>query len=279
MIDFIGIGAQRSSTSWIYACLYEHPEICAPIKEIHFFSRERFNEGKEWYENHFKNCGDTKITGEFSTSYLYSDVAAERIHAYYPQTKIIAVLRNPINRAFSQYGNAIKGGEIPESMPFETYYTSEASVLAQGLYTKQLERYLAQFGRSHILVLMYEDSAKDPLAFIQSIYSFLGVSTDFVPSMLFDEINTSRVPKHIMLEKRMHYFSEFLRRNGLDKLVHTIRRMGIPEMIRRLNTKPKKKEKPTYDRSYLVDYFQDDVVALSVLLNRDLTTLWKMNHE
>jgi hypothetical protein len=70
MINFIGIGAQKSGTSWAYTCLYDHPEVCAPIKEIHFFSRPRFSQGKEWYERHFGSCGEGKLRGEFSTSYL-----------------------------------------------------------------------------------------------------------------------------------------------------------------------------------------------------------------
>lgn len=277
MIDFIGIGAQRSGTSWTYACLYEHPEICIPIKEIHFFSRERFANGKEWYEANFKNCDATKIKGEFSTSYLYSEETAERIHSMYPDTKIIAIIRNPISRAFSQYGNAIKGGEIPESMSFEEYYTKDASVLAQGMYTKQLERYFNLFDTSQILVLVYEDNKKDPQKFMEQIYSFLGVDSNFVPSMLHDEINISRVPKHIWIEKRMHTFSEFLRRNGLDKVVHIIRQSGLPELVRSVNTKPKKAEKPKFDRELLVAHFRDDVALLSRKLNRDLSTEWGMN--
>jgi hypothetical protein len=277
MINFIGIGAQRSGTSWTYACLYEHPEICAPIKEIHFFSRERFAKGKEWYEEHFAKCGAEKMNGEFSTSYLYSPEAAERIHAYYPDTKIIAILRNPISRARSQYGNAIKGGEIPETQSFEEYYKSEPSVLEQGRYALQLQRYLDLFDASQILVLVYEDN-KDPQAFMQKIYSFLGVRTDFVPSMLNEVINVTRVPKHIFIEKMMHRFSEFLRRNGLDGLVHTIRRIGVPDLVRTFNTKPKKKEQPTFDRSALVEYFKDDVATVSKMLNRDLTHEWGMDH-
>lgn len=273
MINFIGIGAQRSGTSWVYACLYEHPEICIPIKEIHFFSRERFGNGKEWYEEHFKKCAPAKITGEFSTSYLYSDSAAERIHTMYPEVKIIAILRNPIRRAFSQYGNAIKDGEIPETMPFEEFYKTNASVLEQGLYAKQLHRYFNLFDTSQVLVLVYEDN-KNPKEFIQKIYSFLGVRSDFVPSMLNDEINISRVPKHIWIEKRMHRFSEFLRRNGLDTLVHAIRRMGLPDLVRSFNTKPKKEKKEALDRAYLVDYFKEDVAELSQLLGRDLGSEW-----
>jgi len=277
MVNFIGIGAQRSGTSWTYACLYEHPEICIPIKEIHFFSRERFNNGKDWYEANFKNCDERKIKGEFSTSYLYSPETAERIHAMYPDVKIIAIIRNPISRAFSQYGNAIKGGEIPESMSFEEYYTTDSSVLEQGLYTKQLERYFSRFDRSQILVMVYEDNKKDPQKFMEQIYTFLGVAPHFVPSMLHDEINISRVPKHIWIEKRMHMFSEFLRRNGLDKVVHFVRQSGLPELVRSVNTKPKKAEKPKFDREFLVAHFRDDVAQLSKILERDLSTEWGMN--
>ncbi len=116
MVDFIGVGAQKSGTSWAYACLYEHPEICAPVKEIHFFSRPRYEEGKEWYEGHFKKCEEGLLRGEFSTSYLYSEESPERIHACYPNAKLIAILRNPIDRAYSQYRNTIKAGDISEAV-------------------------------------------------------------------------------------------------------------------------------------------------------------------
>lgn len=209
MVDFIGIGAQRSGTSWVYACLYEHPEICIPIKEIHFFSRPRYENGTLWYEEHFATCGAGKRCGEFSTSYLYSDVTAERIHKHYPEVKILAILRNPITRALSQYGNAIKGGEIPESMTFTEYYTTEKSVLEQGLYAKQLSSYYKYFDPSHILTLIYEDNKKDPEAFIKNIYAFLGVSTDFVPSMLHESINVTRVPKILPLKNTCIIFLNF----------------------------------------------------------------------
>lgn len=275
MIDFIGIGAQRTSTSWVYACLYEHPDICAPIKEIHFFSRPRFENGKEWYEAHFARCDAGKVKGEFSTSYLYTEGTAEKIHAMYPHAKIIAIVRNPIDRARSQYGNSVKAGEIPESMSFEEFYKTERSVLEQGLYAQQLKRYVALFPTSQILVCVYEDN-KNPEAFIQHIYEFLGVRTDFVPSMLHDVINVTRVPKSIGLERGMHRFAEFLRRSGFDRLVHLVRQSGIPDVVRSCNTKPQKREVPTYDRDALVRYFKDDVAELSTILGRDLSTEWNI---
>ncbi len=276
MINFIGVGAQKSGTSWAYTCLYEHPEVCAPIKEIHFFSRPRFSEGKGWYEEHFKKCELGKLNGEFSTSYLYSKEAPERIHSLYPEAKLIAILRNPLDRAFSQYRNAIKAGEIAESVSFEEYTAKEESVLAQGLYAGQLERYFARFKKEQVLVLIYEDIRKDPILFMRRIYEFLGVDPTFVSSMVHDEINVARTPKHVFVDRVMHHISELLRRVGFDRFVHLIRRSGIPDLVRSMNTKKSSETRhsKTFDRDKFRAYFRDDVARLSVHVGRDMEREW-----
>jgi hypothetical protein len=268
------LGAQKSGTSWVYACLFEHPEICAPVKEIHFFSRPRFANGKDWYEGHFSRCGKEKLKGEFSTSYLYSSEAPERIKSLYPSAKLIAILRDPIDRAVSQYRNSIKAGEIDEVVTFSAFMEKEKSVLEQGLYAKQLGRYFAEFPREQILVLIYEDSKKDPKEFIRSIYRFLGVDEHFLPSMLYHEINVARNPKFIILERIMHKIAEGLRRYGLSRLVHFVRQSGLPDLVRSKNTK--RSREVVIDRDKLKDYFRADVLELSNMLGRDLTSFWKI---
>lgn len=278
MIHFIGIGAQKSATSWVYACLYEHPQICAPIKEIHFFSRPRYSEGIHSYEAHFKSCSEGSLHGEFSTSYLYAPEAPQRIFTHYPEVKLIAILRNPIDRAYSQYRNAIKAGEIHESVTFDTYRKDEESVLAQGLYRAQLDRYLQYFKREQILILIQEDIAHDPVLFMKRIYEFLGVDASFVGSMVHDEINVARTPKRIWIERVMHHVAEFLRRQGLHAVVHAIRKWGFPDMVRSVNTKEGKERtaRDPYDREELVSYFREDVTELSKLLERDLGKEWNI---
>ncbi len=277
MINFIGVGAQKSGTSWVYACLYEHPEICAPIKEIHFFSRPRFEKGKEWYESHFTKCDADTKKGEFSTSYLYSQETPERIKLYYPDVKIIAILRNPVTRAYSQYRNAIKAGEISESVTFETYQEEEKSVIAQGRYAEQLERYLKLFRRDQMLVLVYEDIDRDKLAFIKRIYEFIGVDTSFVPSMLNEWINVARTPKRVFIDRIMHHSAEFLRRQGLDKVVWTVRRMGVTDFIRGLNTKKTSTVEPSYDRKKLASFFRMDAIKLTQYCGRDMVKEWNLS--
>jgi hypothetical protein len=272
MVDFIGIGAQKCGTSWAYACLYEHPQVCTPVKEIHFFSRPRFEKGYGWYEAHFSSCKAGTQKGEFSTSYLYSKEAPSRIHTLYPDPKIIAIVRNPVDRAVSQYRNSIKSGEITEATSFEDFAKDEKSVLEQGLYSVQLERYFKLFPKEQILVLVYEDIKKDPKAFMKRIYQFLGVDDTFESSMLYSEINVARTPKTLFVERSMHHMSEFLRKIGLDMFVHRIRKSGLPDLVRKGNTKESKEI--LVDTNALVAYFRDDVQKLSTLLGRDLRSQW-----
>lgn len=276
MVDFIGVGAQKSGTSWVYACLYEHPEICAPIKELHFFSRPRFAKGKEWYEGHFTRCAEGKKVGEYSTSYLYTPETAERIASLYPDTKLIAIVRNPIARAYSQYRNAIKAGEITAAVSFETYTKEETSCLGQGLYMEQINRYRKYFSDEQLLVLVYEDIEKDPLTFIQNIYAHIGVDDSFVPPSLNARINVARAPKAVWIDRLMHTVAEGLRKVGLDKLVYGIRRLKIPDLVRSLNTKEPKKKTTEPDLSAYSSYFTEDVAALGVFLKRDMKREWNL---
>jgi len=87
--DFIGLGAQKAATSWIHACLYEHPQIFMPAsKEIHFFSRH-YSKDIRWYEEHFRSCQTNQLAGEFSPTYLYDPATPKRIHEWNPAVKLI----------------------------------------------------------------------------------------------------------------------------------------------------------------------------------------------
>ena len=273
-MDFIGIGAQKSGTSWLYACLYEHPEICAPIKELHFFSRDRYQKGLKWYEQHFATCSQQKKRGEFSTSYLYSNEAAKRIHGAYPEAKIIVSLRNPIDRAFSQYRNAIKAGEIEPTVNFESYIKTEPSAFKQGYYTGQLRRYFEYFDPKQIHIIIYEDIKKDPRRVIKEIYRFLNIDESFVPEMLERKVNVARTPRFVWIDKVMTRLAEGLRKLGLDRVVWIIKKSPLPDFIRSLNTRRNKVELSDQTREKLKKIYRDEVVQLSELLKRDLSKEW-----
>ena len=113
-VDFIGIGAERSGTTWVSNCLNDHPEICfSKQKEIFFFNKLdrhflklenlRYKRGINWYKGFFNHCAPGAIKGEFTPTYLFCPYAPRRIKSYFPNVKIVVCLRDPVERAFSQY--------------------------------------------------------------------------------------------------------------------------------------------------------------------------------
>jgi len=272
-VDFVGVGAQRSGTSWLYACLYEHPGICAPIKELHFFSRERnYDRGLGWYLGHFDRCPPGSVRGEFSTSYLYAAEAAGRIHAAFPEARILMSLRNPVARAHSQYRNAIVAGEIRKGTSFAAYVRTDESVLGQGFYHDQVRRYLETFGA--VLVLVLDDAEHDRAAFVRGVYEFLGVDPSFRPTMLDRSVNASRTPVVVGVDRAMNRVGDVLRGAGLDRLVWWVKRSGVPQRLRRLNTGRDRETLEDAEPLELAATFRDDAARLSELLGRDLVALW-----
>jgi glycosyltransferase involved in cell wall biosynthesis len=273
--DFVGIGAQRAGTSWIYANLASHPQICMGEKELHFFSRERFHtKGLGWYRAHFVDCLPGALCGEFSTSYLYSKDALDRIITNFPNSKIIVVLRNPIERAFSNYYMDIMSGAISKNTSFEQALMRDNGYIDRGKYFKHLAQFYLK-NKENILVLIHEDSKNNPEKYMSSIYSFLGVDPTFRSEFLFTKINESRVPGFVMIEKIMNWGAATFRALGFAKLVWYIKRRGIAAVVRQKNTKETKVVfKSAELREKLVNEFNQDVINLSELLDRDLCREW-----
>lgn len=275
--DFIGLGAQRSGTSWIYACLFEHPEIYMPIKEVHFFSRERnWSKGREWYEAIFKDYREGLKAGEFSTSYLADQSTPERIFINYPQTKLIVSLRNPVDRAYSNYVNDIMAGTIKAEVSFVEALKNHPEYIDNGRYAAHLKNYLKYFNKDQILVLIYEESLIEPMAFIKKIYDFVGVR-DFKPQMLGRRVNRSRVPKNVWLDRLLIKISKALRSVGLHKIWWFLKSRGWAQKVLDLNTQKKlgnKKQISAADRDYLESVFEPEIKELEEILGYEIK-LWK----
>ena len=236
--DFIGIGAQRTGTSWIYACLYEHPEICMPRKEINFFSRERnWDRGFSWYERVFAECPPGAIAGEFSTSYLTDPTSPARIRRRYPGVRLIVSLRHPVDRAYSNYLNDIVAGTVPAAMGFREALRSHPEYLESGRYARYLKNYLDLFPRERLLVSIFDDARRDPRTTIESTYRFLGVDPAFRPSMLTRPVGIGRVPRFQRLERWLiDGATAMRRRRPLRAAWWTAKRLGIGDRLRALNT-------------------------------------------
>lgn len=191
-IDFIGVGFSRCGTTWIAKCLQEHPEICTPEwKEVNFFDFDyNYNKGIGFYKSFFKGY-ENKVIGEYCPEYVYEEEALRRMSKDFPDTKIILSLRNPIDRAFSHFLYVKrKNGQI--QMFDELFEHDPKGVIDKSMYGKYLGRIYQYFKPEQVLVLIHDDYKNNPKKFIQSIYQFLNVDSEFVPPSLLKEINKSR---------------------------------------------------------------------------------------
>ena len=194
------LGAQRSGSTSLFNYLVQHPDVLPPLgKEIHYFDLH-YQRGLNWYRGRFPYAhrlrGGT-LTLDASPYYLLHPLAPERAARLVPGAKLVALLRNPVERALSHYQHEVRGGR--ESLPFEraieqeverlsgeeerlrsdpTYYSfnhHRYSYVRRGRYLEQLRRWLEHFPRSQLLVLQSERLFADPVAATAAVHQFLGV--------------------------------------------------------------------------------------------------------
>ena len=271
--DFVGLGAQKAATSWLYFCLYEHPGVCAPVKELHFFSRDdAFAKGYQWYERVFAGCPAGAVAGEFSTSYLSSEEAPARIAARYPDVRLVASLRNPVDRALSNHANDLLVGAVPTAVPFREVLADHPEYVDGGRYATHLRRYFERFGSDAVHVILYDDIVDDPSSVVRSLYDFLGIAPDYVPRVLDERVNPARAPRSVGVERALNRVSGALRRGGLHRLAWWGRRAGLGRAVRRLNAgaTPATAAASSEDRRLLYEELEPEIDALAELLGRDL---------
>jgi Sulfotransferase domain len=194
--DFLILGAQKAGTTALYAYLRWHPRIAGPsFKEVSYFDRH-YARGERWYRAHMPTRREG-IVGEASPSYLFHPFAPERVATLLPHARLIVLLRNPVDRAFSHYQHEVALGREPltfeqavaredermdgevERMLRDPSYFSDAwwnhTYLARGRYAEQLERWFADFPRAQMLILLTDELAEDPRETHRRVLEFLGV--------------------------------------------------------------------------------------------------------
>jgi len=201
--NFLILGAQKAGTTALYAYLRWHPQVTGPsFKEVSFFDRH-YARGERWYRAHFPALRRAAV-GEASPSYLLHPLAPERVAGLLPNARLIALLRNPVERAFSHYQYEVSLGREPlsfedalaaeeerlrgevERMLRDPTYFSYAwwnyTYLARGRYAEQLERWYAVVPRERLLALFTEELAQDPGGTYRRVLEFLGLEAHELPS-------------------------------------------------------------------------------------------------
>lgn len=194
--SFLIIGAQKSGSTFFLKCLGDHPDVFMPPGEVRFFEDPEYSpDALHKLENLFRGVPADKTLGIKRPGYLSRSECAERIHRHIPHARLIAVLRNPIDRAVSAYFHLIKCGFLPVRSvedglarivegEYQRRYAKSAEIIDFGFYHRHLVRYLNYFDRRQMLILPFESIRADPLDAVRQAYRFVGVDDGYVPGQL-----------------------------------------------------------------------------------------------
>lgn len=296
--NFLVIGAPKSGTTSLYAYLKQHPDIYLPVrKELHYFTYELLNENVNGpgdravisslcssfddYAMHYREVKDEKMIGEVSPSYLLFPEVAKRIKSILGEVKIVIMLRNPVEKAYSQYMHMVR--DNLENLMFYDALMAEEERKKEGwsniwqyagssVFAEKVRAYISVFGKENVRIVLFDDLVKDARGAMTGLFSFMNVDDTFVcdTSKTYNRSGNARIK----------VISDFLSRPGWIK---SALKLVIPEKVRipmrlfimDLNTGAKE---PVDERSrrYLNEYFKSDVRDLETIIERKLGWLEDM---
>lgn len=279
--NFIIIGAAKAGTTSLYNYMNQHPQIfMSPIKETRFFSyddkqtREDLQrmystyfpvKTVEEYENLFKDAKNELIIGEATPSYLTRPRAAYKIKELLPKAKLLAILRNPVDRAISGYILAVRDGK--ETRDANAAFKKDSYFVQNSYYYENLKRYFDLFPREQIKICLYDDFKKDTLSVTQEIFTWLDIDATFEPDVA-SRYNVGGLPKNRVLNIVLIKIGMM----GRYRSIHSF----IPDfVIRRFRATYTKNlgrdfEIPQDLRSRLIELYREDILKVQDLISRDL---------
>jgi len=290
--NFLIIGAAKSGTTSLYEYLRQHPDVFMPDwKEPAFFAPPEAGgvQSEAEYLALFKNAGGKKAIGEASVAYLYANEAPQRIHDFLgPDVKIVILLRNPVDMAYSLWGHQTREGF--ETLQFEEALATEQDRISntpakklndswicdfaykgRASYKSQIDRYAARFRAKNMKIYIFEEFFKDSLPLFGDLCRFLGIDETFKPvAGKYNEAGQARSVTLRNILKGKQAWKE-----PLKKLLPVKLRLEIREALEKMNrvAAPLPPLKDT-TRNKLETEFETGIRDLEVLLNRQLRDIW-----
>ena len=289
--NFIIIGAMKAATTSLYTYLKQHPEIFMPtVKEPMFFNnyqqknnyiikgrkRKKITTLKQ-YKRLFDDVKSESAIGEASPAYIYNQKAAELIKKEIPDVKIIAVLRQPMERAYSNFLHAKRAGKESENDFTKAFHLEEKRkkenwsplyhYKSKGFYFQQLQIYFNLFPKKNIKVLLFEDVIKNATESTREIFEFLEVDTNFIPDTS-KKTNVSGKPSGILgwLLMKLRYY---------DLLPNIQFSKHLPQPIMRVLFKSVYKKPTELDKDLKKEmterYYKKDILQLEKIIKKDLS--------
>ena len=270
--NFLYLGPDKSGSSWLFEVLRNHPDCFVPAcKDVYYFD-EHYDKGMDWYLDFFRDARPgVPAMGELSHSYLFSMEAADRIRKDLPGVKLMASLRQPVERCYSHYLYLVSSGLVTSS--FAETIDNRPGLTRSSYYAKSVEGYLERFGAERFKVLFFDDLKKDPRHYASQVYDFLGLS--FNEAFDYDKkVREARAARNVYLARLAKHGALMARKLGLVNLVGVVKH----GLAARLLYRPLKKgEAPKMDPEVgkrLLERYIPDIEATEKLLGVNLDH-WK----
>jgi hypothetical protein len=291
---FIIPGAPKCGTTALWYHLNDHPEVCmASIKEPRFFSKMQgelengiigtgpirsgnFNKGFEWYKKLFGTCSEAKAIGEASTYYFSAIDSAKLIKKFVPEIRLIFLLRDPVYRTYSHYWEEYKlGWGLPD---FEDMFNDDHPRFRYYCYISSykihLERFFSYFSSDQITIFLDKDLREDPHKLVKEAYKFIGVDHDYIPSSIGRNFNIHKLPKIRSLARLITISSNTKFADSIPDVIR-FRIRKWRKAISNLNSRPNQYPPiPRHIRYEMVKRFEDDILFVEKILNRNLS-IWR----
>lgn len=272
--SFVVIGAVKAATTWTKAQLTSSGRVFMPPPEPHFFSTE-FARGTGWYREFFEDARPDQLVGEKSADYLAHPDAPARLREALPEAKLVVQLRNPVDRAYSDYKMLFRRGQV-KGLPrdyLESPDSDQPRFLENGRYGAHLRRWFDHFERDRVLVVLYDRIRAEPAQCIEAICAHVGAP---LPPLEDDaegcgRVNDSSV-KYLPLPMRTALAP--LKR-PVAPFRDTVLFKGIRNLFAREVSYP---PLAAETRQRLIDFYAPDVAELERLTGLDLaswTGKWK----
>ena len=285
-ISFICIGAQKAGTTTLHDILSQHPGLQLPNKkETHFFSnQELYKKGRDFYKTYFKDSVDGGVFGEIDPEYSYNMDSAKRIHSMFGKTKIIFILRNPVERAYSHFLMTKRRGledfDFEQALELEGQRISNDfgklhfSYCSRGYYLEQLMNYENIFGSENLKVVIFEDFVKDIEKQTLEISDFIGLPKFNYSTMKVS--NPASSPRVLIFQKIL--YSNNAIKKSIGKIISSKEvKRKIAQRLEKFNLKktPKKELPEELRKKIFEKYFKDEVEKLENKLELNLS-IWKL---
>jgi hypothetical protein len=294
--NFFLVGAAKAGTTAVHVYLYQHPEVFMSfMKEPKYLSisankfphngpgDKKVDDGivksREEYLNLFNDAGDEKVIGESSADYLYfHDTVIPLIKTICPRAKILIMLRNPVDRAYSAYRHMIM--DEREDLSFEKALGSEDKRMREnyefiwfykdaGFYYEQVKHYIDSFGRENVMICLYDDFVADSMAVMKDIYRFLDVDEGFTPNTAV-KYNVGPTVRSESFEEFLVKYEHPVKRVLRPILLNTIGKRYTEALVNYLIRRNTLSMKPE-TRKRLIELYRDDILKLEGLIDRDLS--------